>query len=140
MIVTITQSVIRSDEAGDGHFGSKRGDRIHEGVDYLCRPGGFVFSPVDGVVSKLGYAYSDDLGWRFIEVKDDDGNRHRLFYCSPLVSVGQMISYGEVIGSSQNITMRYKDRGHPLDKMLAHVHYEIISSSGDVIDPEKFGE
>lgn len=125
--------VIRSDAAGDGHFGAKRGRRTHKGVDYVCKPGEFVYSPVSGVVSKLGYPYADNLRWRYVEIKDDDKNRHRLFYCRPAVVKSQIVSKGEVVAEADDVTERYPDQG-----MTAHVHYEIITAFGEYIDPEEF--
>ena len=126
------QPVIRSDEAGDGHFQAPRGNRLHNGVDYLCEPGTFVFSPVSGVVSKLGYPYSDDLQWRYVQITDDHGEKHRLFYAQPLVKMDQFVTVGEVVGEAQNIAERYPGQG-----MLAHIHYERIGTDGSFKHPEE---
>jgi len=127
----VVQPVIRSDKAGDGHFQAPRGTRMHNGVDYLCEPGTLVFSPASGVVTKLGYPYSDDLQWRYVEITDDYKNKHRLFYTEPAVRLDQFVIVGEVVGEAQNIALRYPDQG-----MLAHLHYEVISPDGVFVDPE----
>ena len=128
----IVQPLIRSDSAGDGAFGASRGMRTHNGVDYLCEPGKFTFSPVDGVVSKLGYCYTNDPKWRYVEVKDDRDNRHRLFYSLPLVSLDEMVTTGQIIGENQDISERYPGQG-----MRAHIHYEIIDVTGQYMNPEE---
>ena len=127
----IVAPLIRSDEAGDGHFGAHRGDRTHKGIDYLCDPRCFVYSPVEGIVSKLGYPYSDDLSWRYVEITDDRRNRNRLFYVLPCVRLDQIVSEGEIIGEAQDISERYPGQG-----MTAHVHLEIIGPDGEYINPE----
>lgn len=133
MVPLIVEPVVRNDAAGSGLYGASRGNRKHRGVDYLCRPGGLVFSPVAGVVSKLGYPYGDDLTWRYVQITDDHGNRHRVFYCLPLVNSGEMVLAGEVIGEAQDISTRYPGQG-----MQPHIHYELINEDGDYVNPEHF--
>jgi murein DD-endopeptidase MepM/ murein hydrolase activator NlpD len=124
------------DPAGDGHFGAPRGDRTHNGIDYLCVPGEPVRSPVEGNVTKHGYPYEDDLSWRYIEITDGFNQRHRLFYTKPLSNVNELVAVGQVIGEAQNISKRYEDRGQVLNQMKPHVHYEVINGKGEYIDPE----
>lgn len=127
----IVPPTIRVDPAGDGHFGASRGSRTHSGIDYVCTPGKPVFSPVAGTVTKHGYPYGDDLQWRYIEITDEDDNRHRLFYVEPTAALGEYVLPMEVVGESQDISQRYPGQG-----MLAHVHYEIKTKEGDFIHPE----
>lgn len=127
----LVQPLIRMDKAGDGTFGAPRGGRSHRGVDYLCEPGRFTFSPVNGTITKLGYCYVNDPKWRYVEVTCDKGRRHRMFYCLPLVRDGELITKGQIIGENQNIPERYPDQG-----MKAHIHYEIIED-GDYLNPEE---
>ena len=121
---------IRSDPAGDGWFHAPRGDRLHNGIDYCCEVGGEILSPVNGVVTKHGYPYGDDLGWRYIEITDGDLNRHRLFYVQPLTKIGQTVTTDTVVGNAQNIAARYPDQG-----MKAHVHHEIMNQFDEYLDP-----
>lgn len=132
MVKLIVAPVIRNDGAGSGEFGAPRGDRTHRGVDYLCRPEGFVYSPVHGTVSKLGHAYEDDLSWRYVQVTDGSGNKHRLFYVTPAVRPGDIVRPGDVLGEAQDISQRYPGKG-----MQPHIHYELKTSQGEYIDPEK---
>ena len=48
----------KCDPQGCGHYGASRGTRKHNGVDVLREPGITLYSPVVGVVTKLGYTYS----------------------------------------------------------------------------------
>lgn len=132
----ILPCVVRSDSAGDGHYGASRGSRVHTGVDYVCSPDSPVYSPVDGEVTKLGYPYGDDLTWRYVQITDRTGHRHRLFYVNPLVAVGEQVSKGEEIGEAQNISLRYPNHQKP---MTPHVHYEIITPDNEFTNPEEFG-
>jgi hypothetical protein len=74
-----------------------------------------VLSPVEGEVTKLGYPYNGDLQWRYVEVTDHRGWKHRLFYCHPTVTVGDTVLVDGVVGYAQDITQRYPDQG-----MLPH--------------------
>ena len=131
----IVPSVIRMDPSGSGRFHSSRGGgkRKHVGVDYICEPGGVVFSDVEGTVSRLGWAYSDDPQWRYIEILTDGLFRHRFFYVEPLVALHDHIRVGDVIGEAQDITLRY-----PNDKMTPHIHYEILDQNGRHVNPETY--
>jgi len=124
--------VIRSDPAGDGHFGASRGDRTHNGIDYACVPGTIILSQCYGTVSKLGYPYADDLSYRYIEITAPDHKKHRLFYCKPSneLSISDYVVLGEPIGWSQDVAARYPGQG-----MINHVHYE-IKVGDEYIDPE----
>jgi len=130
VIKPIVNPQVRNDSAGEGHFGASRGGRKHNGIDFVCTPEDFCFSPVAGEVTKLGYPYGDDLRWRYVEITDDRGLRHRLFYVSPAVDVGDNVRVGDIVGEAQDISLRYPAQG-----MTPHVHYEVMDSSGEFLDP-----
>jgi murein DD-endopeptidase MepM/ murein hydrolase activator NlpD len=122
-----------TDAGGSGHYGASRGTRRHNGQDFNVAPGSTVLSPVDGFITKLGYPYGDDLTYRYVQVQDDQGNRHRFFYVEPVVEIQDYIQVGEVLGTAQNVARRY-----PVPKGMApHVHYEIIDKDGIYINPVK---
>lgn len=117
---------------GGGWFGAPRGGtRTHRGIDYACYPATEILSPVRGVVTKVGYPYGDDLSFRYVEVTDDAGYRHRTFYIEPCVEVGDKVYDVDVIGKAQAIVTRYPGHG-----MKNHIHYEVISPDGQYIDPD----
>lgn len=118
------------DRWGLGHFGAPRGDRAHNGQDYCCPPGSDVLSPVDGLITKLGYPYSDDASFRYVQITDLAGRDHRIFYVEPCVWVGQRIHDGDSIGQSQDLNDRYPE-------ISQHIHYE-IRYKGEFLDPEEF--
>jgi hypothetical protein len=124
------------DAWGSGAFGASRGTRIHKGIDYCCYPDTVITSHILGVVTKLGYPYSDDLRFRYVEVTTPDKCRHRWFYVSPEVVKGDVITVGQPIGVSQDIAGRYRDPKRP--PMTNHVHFEILDTDGTPIDPEVY--
>ena len=117
----------KCDTQGCGHYGASRGTRKHNGVDVLREPGITLYSPVAGVVTKLGYTYSDDLSFRYVEVTSA-GYRFRFFYVYPAVELGDSIKAGALIGTTQDLTARYAGIGN-------HFHLEIKSPDGAFVDP-----
>ena len=119
------------DSWGLGHYGAPRGNRKHRGIDFAAFPGSTLLTPLTGTVTKLGYAYSDDPQWRYVEVTNGLGERHRFFYVEPAVGMGQEVYVGKALGTVQDVTERYED-------ITPHVHYEIINADGEYINPEEF--
>lgn len=125
--------VVRQDRVGDGRYEAPRGDKKHRGMDFVCLPGGSVLSPVNGKITRNGYAYGDDLRWEYIEITDAAGFRHRLFYVAHNFRKGKHVHRDMLIGKAQDITQRYPRRG-----MKPHVHYEVIAPDGEYTNPEVF--
>ena len=119
---------------GHGGFNAPRGGRIHTGVDYVCEPGQPVYSPVHGRVTKHGIPYADDHTYRYIEITDGGGKRHRLFYVQPLVPVNDLVNEGQIIAEAQDISKRYPDAERP---MTSHIHYEIMDRQDQFLNPEE---
>lgn len=144
---------IRSDSAGDGHFGARRGDHTHTGVDFVCKPGGVVTSPVHGMVTKLGYPYASGYGgvsdpvaerpYRYVQITVGDGvaqvkKHHRVFYIDPSVKLGQLVRPGNMIGSAMDVSLRYPKEEEDDDEMTPHIHLEIMLKGRMYEDPEDF--
>jgi murein DD-endopeptidase MepM/ murein hydrolase activator NlpD len=117
----------KCDAHGCGHYGASRGARKHNGVDLLTPSGAGIQSPIYGTVTKLGYTYGDDLSFRYVQISNG-GYDIRLFYVDPGVSVGELVSAGQFIGTAQDLTRRY-------DKIANHVHLECKDTDGLFIDP-----
>jgi len=115
------------DQQGAGHYGAPRGNRKHRGIDYACEPGSLVFSPIAGLVTKLGYPYSHDLSFRYVEISDSNGIRHRVFYVYPTVIVGDFVTKSDTIGASQKL---------PYEGITQHCHYEVKDKEGNYLNPE----
>lgn len=115
------------DSWGCGHYGAKRGPGTHEGVDIVSIPGDPVFCLNRGIVTKVGYCYSDDLSYRYVEITDA-GVRWRYFYCDPIVNVGDEVDAYTQIGTAQALGPRYPG-------ITEHTHLEVIDKDGNHIDP-----
>jgi murein DD-endopeptidase MepM/ murein hydrolase activator NlpD len=128
-----THGVIRGADAyGSGKFGARRdnGKRKHEGADFVVAPGGAVWSPLNGVVTAIGYAYHGDVSLRYVEVKDLVRNLSaRVFYIEPSVKVGQKLLAGDALGAADSLTSHYPEG------MTNHVHVEIRDRRGVPLDP-----
>lgn len=132
-MLTIKTPERGKDSWGNGMFGAPRGTRLHMGVDFAAWPESILLSPVKGKVTKHGYPYGDDLSYRYIQIVDRNGWRHRFFYVEPLADLGTSVKVGDEIGIVQDITHRYRiPKG-----MVPHIHYEIIDVDGLYIDPSR---
>jgi len=122
---------IRNDSAGHGYYGAPRGSRTHKGLDFTCEPDFSVYSFSAGRVSKIGYPYSDDLSYRYVEVKTPEGLRFRYFYVEAYnwIELTSDISAGQPIGDCQDIMARY-----PGD-MQNHYHLEIKTPDDEYLNP-----
>lgn len=126
------QLQIRSDSAGDGHYAALRGrGRTHRGVDFLLPKGEALLSPVQGIITKIGYPYGDDLKYKYVEITVN-GFKHRFFYVENDNDVGTNVLVGTCLGAAQDIVARYPSKG-----MTNHIHYE-IKYQGTYIDPEEY--
>lgn len=122
------------DDFGSGAFGASRGSRKHKGIDYSCFVDAEILSPVEGTVTKLGYCYSDDLSFRYVEITDYSNLRHRFFYVEPMVNVGAYLSKGIPIGLAQDVSKKWSTDTR---QMKNHIHYEILDEDNDAINPEE---
>ena len=117
---------------GCGFYGAPRGERTHSGVDLICHAGEAIVAFESGKVTKVGYPYnpSDHKKgmFRYVEITVDDNNRHRYFYCAPLVDVGDEIERGQVIGANQDLERVYPG-------IEQHLHFEVKTPEHKFIDP-----
>ena len=132
------------DDWGDGSFGAPRGKdknknpKFHKGIDYCADPGDEILAPIAGAVTKLGYPYTpkqgDKITYRYVEITDYAGRRHRIFYIDPTVGIEQHINLNTIIGISQDIAGKF----HHKDKkpMINHIHYEILDLDGNPVNPK----
>ena len=123
------------DDWGCGHYGASRGDRTHNGVDVICPPGREVCAGISGTVTKLGYPYSDDLSFRYVQVTVGGSYDFRFFYVTPAVSLGEKIIPSTVIGRTQSLSTRYRATDKGRGQITEHVHVELRDGQGDYMDP-----
>ncbi len=115
------------DAYGSGAFKASRdgGERQHQGVDYVAAAGQAVWAPISGLVTKIGYAYGDDPGLRYVEIENPALKiSARVFYVAPEVQVGQVVRLGTPIGIAQTLQARYPGG------IVDHVHLELGDSAG----------
>ena len=118
-----------NDPTGHGYYGAKRGNRKHKGLDLVAVPLTDVFSPIDGVITKLGYPYAGNLTFRYVEITNDI-YRVRVMYCQPKsLVVGKRVFEADKIGEVQDIAKYWNP------KMKNHIHFEVYKH-GLLTDPE----
>lgn len=118
-----------SDSYGEGHYGAPRGDHDHKGTDRLCYPDSRVFAPIEGIVTKLGYAYSDDLSFRYVQITNPKGLNVRVMYIKPTVKLEQKVNLDTIIGISQRLDARYPQT-RDKNAIDNHIHFEVFHMFG----------
>lgn len=122
------------DPWGDGAYQARRGTRKHNGIDYCCPPKSMVLAQKGGTITKLGYAYKDDVSFRYVEIKDHLDEYARYFYVEPSLQVNDRVMMGGIIGHSQKLGDRYKG-------ITEHVHFEcfeLVDGKREYFDPETY--
>lgn len=116
------------DSHGSGAFGASRGTRTHIGVDLKAEPGEKVYAPFEGVITKYGWAYSNE-NYRYIEITGEN-YRVRLFYSEldPAHFIGKEVFENQFLGVIQDLTTKY-------DGITNHLHFELYDLAGNIIDP-----
>lgn len=120
-----------TDRHGSGAWQARRGKRRHRGIDYAAPPGAQCLAVEAGTVTKLGYAYRDDLSYRYVEVTDALGYRARYFFVHPIVRVGAHVMPDDPLGTVQSLDRRYPG-------ITEHVHFEVWNPDGERIHPETY--
>lgn len=116
------------DDHGSGLWDAPRGKRRHKGIDLAAYPNTKILAIKAGMVTKLGFAYPDDLSWRYVRVEDVTGLYWDYFYVLPMVNVGDKVEADEAIGSLQDLRTRYKG-------ITPHCHLRVMRN-GMKINPE----
>ena len=117
-MITPTGKGIRVDAEGDGHYGAPRGDRVHNGEDYLCDPGQDVVAPFDMVIKRVANPKygSPPSGIQWIKGRSSG----KMFYLKPDPSlIGKAVKEGQKIGVAQSVSDDYG-----LPKMKDHIHFQ----------------
>ena len=110
---------IRVDTEGDGNYGARRGSRLHNGVDYICKKGQNIIAPFDMTIKRMSYPNKDMVLNGIVWVKGKSNGR--LFYFYPNTDlIGTEVKEGYVIGVAQSISEYYE-----LPLMLDHVHFQV---------------
>jgi len=101
-----------------------RDGRRHKGVDFKAPVGTTVRAPFSGVVKRRNFNYRFNGG--SIDYTDDKGRRIIFLHLEKAdVKVGQRVRKGDAIGTSGNTGRSF----------APHLHYQIESPAGRVLDP-----
>ena len=126
--VNPTGKGVRSDGAGDGYFGAKRGERTHLGTDFLSDRGQGVVAPVDSQYRRLvKRVYANDANYQGMEFETQEF-MITLFYVSASINHMEFVKAGQLIGMAQDINRKHGD------PMLNHIHLQVaIKPYGAII-------
>jgi hypothetical protein len=126
---------LRSDAAGNGAFGSRRGSRKHNGIDLVVREGEAVFAPFDGTLVRAANPYANDSNYSGFLIRSTENPRMevKVFYCNPnRALIGRRVTAGQVIATGQAISKK-----HPSLRMTDHLHVE-LTIGGVLQDPTNY--
>jgi murein DD-endopeptidase MepM/ murein hydrolase activator NlpD len=126
-----------NDPTGFGHFGASRGSRTHKGHDIVCVKGESVVSMIKGKVTKIGYAYSEALQFRYVQVENKN-YKVWLMYLEPSegIKVGKEVCEGDRVGYCLDVAEYHHKKSPRRDglKMIPHLHIQMWEN-GILIDP-----
>jgi len=108
----------------------------HKGVDLATEPATPVYSPIEGTVTHIGWAYEGGAhGLRSIHITSPDGHKVKMFYVDPTddLAVGQAVTPNTQLGMSQSLQDAYPVRKS--GPMTDHVHIEFWDPQGRLVDP-----
>ena len=123
-----------------GYFHAPRGNRLHDGVDYVCTANQSLKAAMSGIVTRRTLAYTDGmdcLTLEGIEIVASDGTKCLMLYLRPMAGIiGKIIRAGhDVVGSALTLQRRYpKDATHPT-AITDHIHVRIHTRSDVAMDP-----
>lgn len=104
--------------------------RMHNGTDYLTKPGDAVLSPFDGIVTAVNTNSTQVIG-NFIQITHADGRRAEITYVLPLqgpmpIKVGTRVARGSLLGRAADLRVAYPRQPN-------HIHVQYWSpGAGDV--------
>uniref|UniRef100_A0A3Q3JN46 Leukocyte cell-derived chemotaxin 2 like n=1 Tax=Monopterus albus TaxID=43700 RepID=A0A3Q3JN46_MONAL len=123
-----TNSRRTSDRWGQGHYGARRGNRVHKGLDIKCSDGSAVYAPFDVTLNGRAIPYGDpnkaaiDNGISLT----GEGLCFKLFYVSPDRTSGS-VRKGQRIGTMLPMQSVYPG-------ITSHVHVQMCDRS----DPTRY--
>ena len=122
--------IIRDDKGGSGWFGSGRVGHVHQGTDFVCRPGQSVYAPFAGRIIRSAKPYPGDDRWNgLVMLSDQDNYECKLFYCTLAEDIGEHVERGQLIAFAQAISGKYSSG------VTDHVHIE-VRQKGIILNPE----
>ncbi|WP_026756096.1 hypothetical protein [Sediminibacter sp. Hel_I_10] len=98
------------DPMGCGHFGAKRGNYKHNGVDLIKSHNDDIYAPFDCKINRFGKPYANDSNYDLVEIVglgEWSDFRVKLMYVYPMFSVGATILKGQKLCTAQDIELKY---------------------------------
>ncbi|MDP2687517.1 MAG: peptidoglycan DD-metalloendopeptidase family protein [Aequorivita sp.] len=132
--INADNSIRKCDASGCGHFGASRGERGHNGVDFIVTEGQAIKVPFDCKVTRHGYPYAGDTNYELVEIQGMNGFeafKAKIMYVKNIKPVGTLLKKGEAVCEAANIAKRYSK------PMTIHVHFELYLN-GVLVDPTPF--
>ncbi|XP_062234463.1 leukocyte cell-derived chemotaxin-2-like isoform X1 [Platichthys flesus] len=117
-----------SDSWGQGHYGARRGTRVHAGLDIVCSDGAAVYAPCDVTLGGRLTVYTDASKAAInsgINLRAE-GLCFKLFYVNPDRTSGS-VRKGERIGTMMPMQSVYPG-------ITSHVHVQLCDKS----DPTQY--
>lgn len=136
------RGVRQPDAYGAGQFNAPRGNRRHDGVDYVAVPNQRILAPMSGKVARVSRPYASGIDADVlsgIEIHASDGSTCQVWYITPDANiVGTLVRAGEPIGVARTLQNRYPRRPAPLQNagnMTDHVHVRIHDRNNRPVNP-----
>lgn len=121
------------DDFGSGKYGASRGNRKHQGVDIVKKPGEEVRAVSDGIYTRQNSPYGDGV-YKGLDIETEGGEKDRYMYVEPSIEPGTEVKEGDVIGHAQDIAGKYNTDEK---EMTNHIHYETRDSEGNPQNPTR---
>ncbi|MBK7056199.1 MAG: peptidoglycan DD-metalloendopeptidase family protein [Leptospiraceae bacterium] len=99
---------------------SKR-KRKHNGIDFICEPGQVIVSPVDGIVIRQAFPYTDK-NYSGVLLGNDSLSLKMFYFIPDKKVLGKRVKQGDRLGIAQDISKRYSSKDR---KMIPHIHLQI---------------
>ncbi|XP_042363960.1 leukocyte cell derived chemotaxin 2, tandem duplicate 1 [Plectropomus leopardus] len=117
-----------SDKWGQGHYGARRGDRVHKGLDIVCQDGSVVYAPFDVTLNGKVIVYTDPKKKAINNGINLSGENlcFKLFYVKPDQTSGT-VKKGERLGVMLPMQSVYPG-------ITSHIHVQMCNKS----DPTRY--
>lgn len=124
----VAKQLIRTSDAyGSGHYGAKRTNHVHQGIDIITIPSENIFSPISGKITRFPLPYKDYPALHGIEIKNADYSV-KMFYVDAILPIGTIVSAGQQIAIAQSLQVKYP-------KITNHLHLEVRNAKGEILNP-----